>query len=176
MIRLVAMAASLTAIIAAPASGEVVSSSPNGFELRHEVAVHAPPAQVWDRMLQVGQWWEDDHTYSGKAANMTLDARPGGCFCEATPANGGGVTHMTVAYVAPKERLVMTGALGPLLFEATSGVMDLTVKATPDGNSIVMMNYRAAGFARGNADKMAPLVDTVLGVQAKRLAAFAHRR
>ena len=35
------------------------------------------------------------------------------------------------------------------------------------------MNYRAAGFAKGNGDKMAPLVDQVLGDQMKRFRVYA---
>ena len=35
------------------------------------------------------------------------------------------------------------------------------------------MNYRAAGFAKGNGAEMAPLVDQVLGEQMKRFRVFA---
>jgi hypothetical protein len=37
------------------------------------------------------------------------------------------------------------------------------------------MNYRAAGFANGGADKLAPAVDQVLAAQMKRLQAYAER-
>ena len=40
--------------------------------------------------------------------------------------------------------------LGPLLYEATAGVMDVKVERIA-GGSRVTMNYRAAGFAKGNA-------------------------
>ena len=54
----------------------------------------------------------------------SLDPRPGGCFCE--PLEGvGGIEHMRVTFVQPDERIVLTGSLGPLLYEATSGVMDV---------------------------------------------------
>jgi hypothetical protein len=36
------------------------------------------------------------------------------------------------------------------------------------------MEYRASGFAQGNADKLAPLVDEVLTEQLRRYAAFAR--
>jgi hypothetical protein len=32
------------------------------------------------------------------------------------------------------------------------------------------MEYRASGFAKGNADKLAPVVDQVLGEQLRRYA------
>ena len=43
---------------------------------------------------------------------MTLQMRPGGCFCE-TLDGGGGIEHMRVTYVQPGERIVLTGSLGP---------------------------------------------------------------
>ena len=43
------------------------------------------------------------------------------------------------------------------------------------GGAKVSMNYRAAGFAKGDADKMAPLVDSVLAEQLKRFAAYAAK-
>ena len=85
---------------------------------------------------------------------------------------GGGVEHLRVAYLQPGERVVLTGSLGPLLYEATSGVMDVKVEKIA-GGSRISMNYRAAGFANGGAEKMAPLVDQVLGEQMKRLRTYA---
>jgi hypothetical protein len=79
---------------------------------------------------------------------------------------------MRVTYVQPGERMVLTGSLGPLLFEATAGVMDVKVERIA-GGSRVTMNYRAAGFAKGGAANMAPLVDQVLGEQMKRFRVYA---
>jgi hypothetical protein len=70
--------------------------------------------------------------------------------------------------------VVLTGALGPLLFEAVNGVMDLTIEPRSDGGSTLTMTYRAAGFASGNGDKLAPLVDRVLAEQVARLARAAN--
>jgi hypothetical protein len=80
---------------------------------------------------------------------------------------------MRVAVLLPGKRLVMTGSLGPLLFEATSGVMDLKFEPSGAGTAVTM-EYRASGFAQGNADKLAPLVDEVLTEQLRRYAAFAR--
>ena len=102
---------------------------------------------------------------------MSLQMRPGGCFCE-TLDGGGGVEHLRVAFVQPGERIVLTGSLGPLLYEATAGVMDVKVERIA-GGSRVTMNYRAAGFAKGGAEKIAPLVDQVLGEQMKRFRVYA---
>ena len=158
--------------IATPAAGEVVSSGPNGFEIRHSVSLVVPADRTFAAFGRIGSWWSKDHTYSGDAANLGLALVPGGCFCERFPKGGGGIEHMRVALVQPGERVVLTGALGPLLFEATSGVMDVKVERIAGGSRFVL-NYRAAGFANGGAATLAPIVDKVLGEQVKRFRTFA---
>jgi len=161
------------ATLAAPAvaQAEVVSANTNGFEVRHVVQTVIPQSAAFDAFGQVPQWWSKDHSYSGDTANMSLSLNPGGCFCERLPS-GGGIEHMRVAYVVPGERVVLTGSLGPLLYEATSAVMDVKVERIAGGSRLVM-NYRAAGFANGGADKWAPLVDQMLGDQMARFRKFA---
>ena len=160
-------------LVSAPASAEVVSSSANGFEVSNGVNLVIPVNQAYAAFSRLGTWWSDEHTYSGKAANIQLTLRPGGCFCEAIPT-GGGVEHMRVSVVQPNERIVMSGALGPVLYEAASGVMDVKFERIA-GGARVTMNYRAAGFAKDDADKMAPLVDQVLAEQLKRYRAYAAK-
>ena len=158
-------------LIPATAHAEVVSANAHGFEIRHVVQTVIPVNNAFDAFAQLPQWWGKDHTYSGDSANLSLSPTPGGCFCERLP-DGGGVEHMRVAYVVPGERLVLTGSLGPLLYEATAGVMDVKVERIAGGSRLTM-NYRAAGFANGGADKLAPLVDRVLGEQMARFRKFA---
>ncbi len=158
---------------AAPAAAEVVSSGPHGFEVRTIVNLVSPVPQAYAAFGRLNGWWSDDHTYSGKAANMKLALTPGGCFCETIP-EGGGVEHMRVSVVQPNERIVMTGSLGPLLFEATSGVMDVRFERIA-GGSRVTTTYRAAGFANGNGDKLAGPVDSVLAEQMKRFRTYAAK-
>ena len=161
-------------VFSTPAAAEVVSASSNGFEVEESVSLVVPVPQAYSAFSRLGSWWSDEHTYSGKAANIQLMLRPGGCFCEAIPEGGGGVEHMRVSVVQPNERIVMSGALGPVLYEAAAGVMDVRFERIA-GGSKVTMNYRAAGFAKGDAGKMAPLVDKVLGEQMKRYRAFAAK-
>jgi uncharacterized protein YndB with AHSA1/START domain len=163
------------AALAAPtaAAAEVVGSNDNGFELRQTVELSSPPRAAFDAFTQIARWWDDDHTYSGKSANLSLSLRAGGCFCEALP-RGGGVEHMRIAYLAPGEQLVMTGSLGPLLYEATSGVMAVKVERTGRGSRLTL-NYKVAGFANGGAAKLAPLVDRVLAGQLERYRRYAAR-
>jgi hypothetical protein len=157
-----------------PASAEVVSASPNGFEVRQTVNLVVPPADAFDAFRNIGAWWDPEHTYSGDAANLSLALVPGGCFCERLP-KGGGVEHMRVTYIEPGKHVVLTGALGPLLYEAVTGVMDVQVK-TIAGGAQLTLDYKAAGFAKGGADKLAPAVDSVLAAQMKRYRAYATSR
>lgn len=165
------LAALVPLAVAAPVSAEVLNASDHGFEIQHSVNLVVPQPQALAAFGRVGQWWGKDHTYSGNSARLSLQMRPGGCFCE-TLDGGGGIEHMRVTYVQPGERMVLTGSLGPLLYEATSGVMDVKVERIA-GGSRVTMNYRAAGFAKGGAAAMAPLVDRVLGDQMKRFRTYA---
>ena len=163
----------LPLLMASPAGAEVVTASPNGFEIRHTVNVTTPPAAAFAAFQKVDTWWSGEHTYSGKAANLSLSMAPGGCWCEQLPG-GGGIQHMQVIYVDPGKRVVMTGSLGPLLYLATAGVMDVQFKPVAQGSQVVL-NYRAAGFFNGGADKLAPVVDGVIAEQVKRFGAAPAR-
>jgi hypothetical protein len=164
----------LAIAVSAPASAEVVSASSNGFEVRETVPLVVPPDVAWSSFANISQWWDPDHTYSGKSENLTLSLQPGGCLCERFP-KGGGVEHLRVTYVEPGKHAVLTGALGPLLYEGTVGVMDVQVKQVAGGAQLTL-DYKVAGFANGGADKLAPDVDGMLAAQMTRLRAYAARR
>ena len=163
--------ATVIVLLPATARAEVLSAGPNGFEIQHSVSTVAPQQATFDAFGRVADWWNAEHSYSGKASNLSLALSPGGCFCERLDG-GGGVEHMRVAYIAPGERLVLTGGLGPLLYEAVAGVMDVKVERIAGGSRLVL-NFRAAGFANGGADKLAPIVDRVLGDQVGRFRKYA---
>jgi hypothetical protein len=165
----------LTALLAAsPAAGAVVGASSNGFEVLETVNVVVAPDQAWNAFEHVGDWWNPEHTYSGKAANMRMALSMGACLCETFEETGGGIEHLRVVYADPGKRAVLTGSLGPLLYEGTAGVMEIKVERTASG-SRVTMNYRVSGFYKGGADKMAPQVDQVLGEQMKRFRAYVTK-
>jgi uncharacterized protein YndB with AHSA1/START domain len=155
-------------LIASPAAAEVKSATPNSFALEYRAELKVPPTRVYQTVGEVARWWNPEHSYSGKAQNLSLDLKAGGCFCERLPS-GGGVEHLRVAQVDPGRRVVLTGALGPLLFEAVNGIMDIRIAPLDNGGSSLTLAYRAAGFANGNADELAPMVDKVLSEQVTRL-------
>lgn len=165
----------ILALIAAPASAEVVSASSNGFEVRETVPLVVPPDVAFKSFGQLPPWWDPQHTYSGNSANLRLNLVPGGCLCEQIPKTGGGVEHMHVVAVEPGKRIVMTGALGPLLYEATTGVMDVQF-TTIAGGAQLTLDYKVAGFATGGADKLAAAVDEMLAGQMKRYRQYATTR
>ena len=159
--------------LASPAAAEVVSAGPNGFHVRHSVQMVVPTDKAYSGFGQVATWWNKDHTYSGDSTNLSLALSPGGCFCERLP-NGGGIEHLRVTYLDPGKRIVLTGSLGPLLYEATSGVMDLQFERSASGSKVTL-DYKVGGFANGGAEKLAPLVDSVLGEQFKRYREYVRR-
>lgn len=161
MLRTILIAAA--ALCAAPAAAEVVQSAPGGFEVKNTVTVTAPVDRAWTVVLAPRLWWDKEHTYSEDSANLTLDERPGGCFCEKLP-NKGGVEHMRVVYIQPPRMIRMVGALGPLQAEAADGTMAITLTKAGAGTSITM-TYVAGGYIRGGAEKLAPIVDRVLAQQ-----------
>ena len=114
-------------MMAAPGSAAVVAASDHGFEVQHSVNLVVPQAQAFTAFGQIGQWWNNEHTYSGDGKRMSLQMRPGGCFCEPLDG-GGGIEHMRVTYVQPGERVVLTGSLGPL---PTCGSTAPTTSSSP---------------------------------------------
>ena len=156
---------------ATPASAEVDSAGPHGFEISHSINLDVPREQAFAAFSQVRNWSTTPQTYSGEASPLSAELCQRRLIGERLDG-GGGVEHLRVAYLQPGERVVLTGSLGPLLYEATSGVMDVKVEKIA-GGSRISMNYRAAGFANGGAEKMAPLVDQVLVEQMKRLRTYA---
>ncbi len=165
---------------AVPAAAEVQAVGDGGFVSHNVVEVAASPADAWAKLLEPAAWWNGEHSYSGSAANMTVEPVAGGCFCEAIPATNaaaaGGVAHMRVLYLDPRVRtLRMSGGLGPLQSEAVTGVLTMTVEPSRAGSKITW-DYVVGGYMRMSMDQMAPLVDTVVGEQLSRLAASLGQR
>jgi hypothetical protein len=172
------LAALLLLGLAPLARAEVTASGPPGFSLKIEVPVSARPDEVFTRFLRIGEWWSDAHTYSGKAANMTLDANPGGCFCERLP-RGGFVRHMAVVFFAPGKTLRLEGGLGPLQGMGASGVLSFEFKpesAGPEAAATrLTVTYTVTGFAAGKGlAELAPAVDEVIAEQVARFKRFAE--
>ena len=100
-------------LITSPAVyAEVTAAGDNGFSIHHTVPLDVDPAQAYRAITEeVGSWWIADHTWSGDPANLSIDARGGGCFCERL-TDGGSMQHMQVTWAQPGKELRMTGGAG----------------------------------------------------------------
>ena len=166
-----AMIAALLLAAATPAAAEVVDAQPGGFDIKAEATISAPPEKVYAALANVGSWWSSDHTFSGSAANMTLDPRAGGCFCEKLP--GGGVQHMTVIYADAGKALRLKGALGPFQQFAVEGVLTWEIAPAPGGSKLTQ-SYLIGGYAPGGLTALAPIADKVLNEQLARLKLYVE--
>ena len=135
------------------------------------VTIAAPQAKVRAAVQDVGRWWSDDHTYSGKAANLSIDAA--GCFCEKLP--GGFVRHMSVVY-SDAGALKMFGGLGPLQTTGAAGHLSFDLaKGSDPAKTVLTVTYDVGGYAKGGlAETWAKPVDFVLGAQVARLKTYAE--
>src|ERR1700677_971383 len=152
----ITICAAVTVFAAAAAGGraaaEVVGVAGNGFEVRETGHVAVSPDKVYAVLLQPARWWNSDHTFSGNAANLVLEARAGGCWCETLP-NGGSVEHLRVVFVSPGKTLRLRGALGPFQLYAVEGVMTWSLKSAANGTDI-SMTYAIGGYAKDGFDEL----------------------
>lgn len=159
-----------------PAHAEVSEVADRGFVVRQVAEIPLPPSAAWELLVRPDQWWSSAHTFSGDAANLSLDQSVGGCFCEVlrdqdslTSAPRGGVEHMRVIFIERDRMLRMSGGLGPLQSEAVVGTLTIQLKPDAEGTRI-LLEYAVSGFMRTQMSEMAPLVDAVLSEQLGRLA------
>jgi hypothetical protein len=170
--RFLIASGALLMLASAPAAAEVAASSDVGFVLHNEATVTASPDTAFAALAKPSDWWNAEHSYSGDAANMTIEPTAGGCFCEAIPEGGGSVEHMRVVYFDPRVRtLRLRGSLGPLQGEALTGTLTMTVEPAGTGSKIVW-DYVVGGYARFSLTEFAPAVDGVVAEQLDRLAAL----
>jgi hypothetical protein len=156
------------AIVAAfPCAAKTSDVTPSGFLATFHEALDASPAEAWIALTQVSRWWSADHTYSGNAANLALDAIAGGCWCERWEGNS--VEHMRVVQALRDKALRLEGGLGPLQSMAVNGVLTFALAAN-GAKTTLTVTYRVRGSPDAGLDKVAEAVDAVVGAQVKRLA------
>lgn len=149
---------------------EITDSAPNEFVVRETAHVPATADKVYATLIAPQHWWSKLHTFSGDAANLTLDAKAGGCWCETLPG-GGSTLHMTVVYAVPGKVLRLRGAMGPFQAVPVESVMTWTLQPANGGTDIVLEGAYG-GYMKGGLDKLAPIVDRVFAEQLARLKSF----
>jgi len=151
------------------ASAEIVDATPQGFTLVEEITVAGKRSAAWSAAVEhVDQWWNPEHTISGDASLLSIDAHPLGCFCEAA---GGGVVHLMVTSVSRDVMLRMTGGLGPLGLMGVNGNMTWEFFDVEEGTKI-RFAYAVGGYAADGLDSIAPAVDRVVADALARLRDF----
>jgi len=160
-------------ILPLAAQAEVTDSAGNGFSIRYSIEIKAERASVYKAAIsEIGQWWSDDHTMSGDASNLYIEARPQGCFCERL-GSGAGLTHLTVTFVNPGVLLRLSGGLGPLGLMGVAG--NMTWEFDESGSATtVTLSYAVGGYLDGGLDSLAAAVDGVLVEQMQRLKAHVE--
>ena len=172
MKRSLLFAVIVVALMQAYAAAEIADSTASGFTYKLTLNLQTSPETVYQRLLSIGDWWSSDHTFSGDAHNLSLDAKPMGCWCEKLP-NGGGVRHMQVVNVMPGKMLVMTGGLGPLQFMAATGSM--VFKVSPQaGVAKLEITYGVTGYFPGGTNGLSSSVDGVLNTQFVRFKSYVE--
>ncbi len=178
--RLVAVLAA-GAFFGPSAQARVAETSDQGIVLRYVATVPGSPEQAWNVLVTPASWWDGAHSYSGDTANLTIDPRAGGCFCERLPAregegagagDRGSVEHMRVIHADKGMLLRMSGALGPLQADAVQGTMTFSLSPIQGNGQVgtrVVVEYVVGGYLRAGLSRVAPAVDAVLGSQIERL-------
>jgi uncharacterized protein YndB with AHSA1/START domain len=154
------------------AHADVGDAAPNGFTVKISTDIQATPAEVFRRLIHVGDWWSPDHTFSGDAHNLSIEERPAGCFCERLP-NQGSVRHMEVISLAPGKTLRMSGALGPLQGMAAIGTLTFSLSPA-EGGTKLDLTYAVAGYLPQGMNSWAAPVDAMLTEQVIRLKTYVE--
>jgi uncharacterized protein YndB with AHSA1/START domain len=164
-----AVSCTLILLLAAtvPALATVVDIATNGFTLQVAAHIAAPPTKVYATLIKPAHWWDSEHTFSGAAANLTLEAKAGECWCKKL-ANGGSTVHMTVVHVEPGKGMTLRGALGPFQSYAVEGAMTWTLKASGDGTDL-SLTYSLGGYFKDGTAQLSKGADGVLTDQVGRL-------
>jgi uncharacterized protein YndB with AHSA1/START domain len=144
--------------------------SPTGFQLKVTAHIAAPADKVFATIIEPAKWWSSAHTYSQSAANLSIDAKAGGCFCEKLPG-GGSVQHLTVSAVFPGKLLRMRGALGPFQAHGVEGAMTWSLEAAGNETNLTV-TYDLGGHMVGGFGEMPKLANGMVSEQVARLKKF----
>jgi uncharacterized protein YndB with AHSA1/START domain len=153
-------------IIAIPiiSKAEVQAIVDTGFILENKIQVSTDPTTTWQAFIEeVDNWWPKDHSWWLEEGTFSIEPYAGGCFCERA-SDGRSAEHMHIAFVDPGKALRMTGGLGPLQGMGMFGALTFTFTETDTGTDVTMV-YQVNGFNSDGFQQLAPIVDTVQGMQ-----------
>lgn len=169
IIKLPTLCLLLAEFMSSPIHAEVVKASPEHYTLEQKKSCDLSPEQIWQKLIVPSSWWHPEHTYSGDAANLSLNIEAGGLWRE--DWGGGSVTHGTVLYANENEILRLNAPFGPLQEMAVTVVWTISLEAFEDGADITFTEI-ANGSPQSGLDAIATAVDYVKTEAINRLCDF----
>lgn len=160
----------LACSLTSPTRAEVTQSAADHFLIGFSADVAATPTRTYEAIHQVQHWWSAEHTWSGDAANLSLKAEAGGCFCERWKQ--GSSEHGRVVMAVADELLRLQAALGPLQEYALNAMLSFQLESGVDGTTRLNVDYRVNGASASGLGQFAPAVDQVLALQIDRLLRY----
>lgn len=158
----------LCLVAAGSVAADIIEASPERYVLRQEASSALAPDALWARLIKPASWWHPDHTYSGDAGNLSLDATAGGLWRE--DWKDGSVLHGQVLLVQQGSVLKLDAPFGPLMDMAVTVVWTISVSAQGSGSRVVFDEI-ANGTTASKLDTLAPAVDFVKTEAIRRLTA-----
>ena len=168
MIRTVTSAFASIASLWAVSTAEVVSSSDSGFVLSHEATSELAPDALFARMMDPSTWWDPEHSYSGKAANLSMGNRAGDYWREDWA--GGSVIHGQVLQVINGQMLMLSAPFGPLAATGAECIWTIRITQGENGGTKIISSHTVVGGPDSGLAAMAGPVDFVMGNGINRLA------
>ncbi|WP_444994968.1 hypothetical protein [Aliikangiella sp. IMCC44359] len=123
---------------------EVMVTEESYFDIKIVTTLNSSPKKASKQLLNISQWWQSSHTYSGDSRNLLIDLKSQHCFCEKL-AEGGFVRHMTVAYFEPEKKLRLIGGLGPLQALPINGVLEFSLARLNNNQTELITTYKVSG-------------------------------
>lgn len=165
----------LTAALSTSHHAEVLHIADTGFIVSNQISVSNDIDTTWSAFVdEVDNWWPKDHSWWLDQGTFSIEPVAGGCFCEKA-SEGRSAEHMHIAFVDPGKTMRMTGGLGPLQGLGMFGALDFVFEETDSGTTVTM-TYRVNGINPDGFAELAPIVDTVQGLQIGGLQNFLNSR
>lgn len=172
------IAVAAATIVLSPVSfADVTEAAPDGFVIQLERSSDLTVSEVQMKARDIGHWWSSGHSYSGDAANMSLEPACGSFFW-IERWDAGFVEHGRVLVDMESEvaaTLRFQAALGPLQEMGVNGVLSIVTEAethdeTPE-ESVIRFQYVITGASFSGLDGIAEAVNMVLTEQIESLVA-----
>lgn len=167
MSRITLAIAALAFLCPLAAHPEVVTASDTHFSLRQQAQSTLSVDALWQRLIHPEHWWSAAHSYSGDAANLSLEPRAGGLWREEW--SQGSVAHGRVLSIQAGKLLRLEAPFGPLQGLGAYTVWTITLEAAGDGSRVQFQEVASAPPG-SDMNALAQAVDAVKTEAIQRLA------